>query len=117
MVKSVLPISGALARPSGRAPRCINEALPDGRASAPHYEPTCSNTQLPQYQARWSLLKKPPYLVKSPRTAERKTTNSTILGKIKLRGPSVLTRNEGPCLAAQPTCQMRRRADQTEIES
>src|SRR6266404_43930 len=48
--KSVLPISGALARPLGRAPRCVNEALPDGRASAPHREPTGSNTQLPQYR-------------------------------------------------------------------
>jgi len=28
---------------------CINGALPDGRASAPHYDPTASNTQLPQH--------------------------------------------------------------------
>src|SRR5882762_4600434 len=35
-------ISGALARPLGRAPTCISEALPDGRASAPHHDPTDS---------------------------------------------------------------------------
>jgi len=32
----VLLISGALARPLGSAPRRINEALPNGRASAPY---------------------------------------------------------------------------------
>src|SRR6266404_6783124 len=35
--KSVLLVSGALARPLGRVPKSINRALPDGRASAPHH--------------------------------------------------------------------------------
>jgi len=46
-LKSELLISGALARLSGRAPRCSNGALPDGRASAPHHARLGSNTQLP----------------------------------------------------------------------
>ena len=41
---SLLPISGALARPLGRAPRCVSEALPHRRASAPHRDSTHRNT-------------------------------------------------------------------------